>query len=103
MDNFQPFLNDIFDETVLNREEQFQEWSDLTYSFILLNQMLQSRVLFDENIIKQFKNVCDSFFCRWVKLNGHQGMTNYLHIIGAHLGEIAEKIKNFYRYSQQGW
>ena len=54
MDSFQPFLSNIFDETVENWEEQFQEWSDMTHSFILLNQMLQSRAVFDDNMIKQF-------------------------------------------------
>ena len=103
MDCIQPLLSDIFDESVPNWEEQFQEWNELIQSFKTLNHMLHSRVVFDQNMIKEFKNSCDSFFRRWVRLNGYQGITNYTHIIGAHLGEIVERFSNFYKYSQQGW
>jgi hypothetical protein len=41
---------------------------------------------------------------QWVDLFGSQHTTNYIHIIGSgHLTYFAQKYKNLYQFSQQGW
>jgi hypothetical protein len=48
--------------------------------------------------------LCDDFYQKWVDLQGREGITNYIHFLGAgHLAEYLFYWKNRYRHSQQGW
>ncbi len=40
----------------------------------------------------------------WVSLLSHEGVTNYIHMLGAgHIGEYLLHHHNLYKHSQQGW
>ena len=101
--HIQLLLHDVFDDSIENWEELFNQWNNVIQSFLVINSFLTSRVMFDDQMIQDLRVACDSFFQSWVTLNGLQGMTNYLHITGSHLPEFAEKYRNFYMYLQQGW
>ena len=54
--------------------------------------------------IDTFSNLCDRFFSKWVGLKGRDGITNYIHMLGAgHFTYYLRKWRNLYRFSQQGW
>jgi len=46
----------------------------------------------------------DLFFDYWVRLHGEDGITNYIHMLGAgHVSRFLYRWRNLYKYSQQGW
>ena len=54
--------------------------------------------------LKSFVEHAYDFFLLWVELYGHQGVTNYIHMIGSvHFDEYMSKWGNLNKYSQQGW
>ena len=54
--------------------------------------------------LKSFVEHADNFFQLWVELYGHQGITNYIHMIGSgHFEEYMAKWGNLNKYFQQGW
>ena len=83
-------LHNIFDDSVENWLDLHEQWSNVAQSLGVVNNYINLRVVFDDEMVAEFKTGCDKSFKLWVKLNGHQGMSNYLHIIGAHLPELAD-------------
>jgi len=54
--------------------------------------------------IKQFQQHVDNFYVSWLDLLSHEGITNYIHMLGAgHIGEYLLHHRNLYKHSQQGW
>jgi len=46
----------------------------------------------------------DKFYVTWIALLLHEGVTNYIHMLGAgHIGEYLLYHCNLYKHSQQGW
>ena len=46
----------------------------------------------------------DVWYENWINLTGREGMTNYIHMLGAgHVQYYLLKKRNLYRYSNQGW
>jgi hypothetical protein len=46
----------------------------------------------------------DIWYERWISVTGREGMTNYIHMLGAgHVTYYLHKKKNLYRYSNQAW
>jgi hypothetical protein len=59
--------------------------------------------LHNEEIL-EFQRNADIFFRKWVDLEGYDGMTNYIHLMGSgHLSEYMFQYRNLYKHSQQGW
>jgi hypothetical protein len=59
--------------------------------------------LHNEEIL-EFQCNADIFFCKWVDLEGYNGMMNYIHLMGSgHLSEYMFHYQNLYWHSQQGW
>ena len=51
-----------------------------------------------------FRRKGDTFFYPWIEMNGIEGVTNYIHQIGAgHLADFLVIYHNLYKYSQQSW
>jgi len=54
--------------------------------------------------IKQCQEHIDAFYVSWVALVSLEGVTNYIHMLGAgHIGENLLHHCNLYKDSQQGW
>ena len=97
-------LADVFDDEVLEWEEQLQHWKDAITTFAQLDKLLQSQTEFTNDRIEEFQMIVDTFFKGWVELNGMAGVTNYIHMLGSgHITEFLYRYRNLYRYSQQGW
>jgi hypothetical protein len=66
-------------------------------------QLRQKTDLSDSEIYNFQKNA-DIFFQAWVNLYGREGLTNYIHMMGAgHFAEYLFQWRNLYQHSQQGW
>ena len=97
-------LADVFDEEVENWESQLEQWTNVIHCFTELDKLMNSRVEFTDTMIEEFQSLADSFFKSWVDLNEREGITNYIHLLGAgHLSQFLYKYRNLYKYSQQGW
>jgi hypothetical protein len=59
---------------------------------------------FDEGGIEDFQVLADNWFYKWIKLDGDDGMLNYVHIIGPghFLAYYMREWGDLYWYSQQG-
>ena len=65
---------------------------------------LRSRKDFTDEDVTVWQQGVDFFYTIWVDLHGMDGLTNYIHMLGAgHVGYYLRLYKNLYRYSQQGW
>ena len=66
--------------------------------------LLRKRDDFTNEVIASYQSHADKFFQAWVRLWQKEGITNYIHMIGAgHIADYLYKWRNLYRYSQQGW
>jgi len=67
-------------------------------------QILRKRSDFTDQDIKSFKDLIDSFFQKYLKETGVEGITNYIHMLASgHIKYYMELHRNLYKYSQQGW
>lgn len=65
---------------------------------------LQRKEDFTEVQVDDLQCLADDFFSNWLDLTGYDGITNYMHMIGAgHLRYYLKKWKNLNRFSNQGW
>jgi hypothetical protein len=70
----------------------------------LYPQALQQKEDFTAEQIDQFQCTADDFFRRWLDLVGYDGITNYIHMLGAgHLRYYLHKWGNLNRFQNQGW
>jgi len=66
--------------------------------------LLQKKKELTNDEIKRFQQHVNAFFVTWVSLVSHEGVTNYIHMLGAgHIGEYLLHHHNLYKHSQQGW
>ncbi len=67
-------------------------------------QTLQQKQDFTDQQIDAFQCTADDFFHKWLELTGYDGITNYVHMLGAgHLRYYLKKWKNLNRFQNQGW
>jgi len=65
---------------------------------------LQQKADFSNQNIDTFQSHADDFFRRWINLTGYDGITNYVHMLGAgHIRYFLMKWKNLNRFQNQGW
>ena len=84
--------------------EKYQKWDNVISLFNEVNEMVQSRVVFTDEMILNFQKKTDAFFTAYIDLTGREGMTNYIHMLGAgHLRDFLSLYRNLYKYSQQSW
>jgi hypothetical protein len=66
--------------------------------------LLQQKNDFTDDDIDGFQGVADVFFANWLELVGYDGVTNYMHVLGAgHIRYYLVKWRNLDRYQNQGW
>jgi hypothetical protein len=57
----------------------------------------------DQNIHETELKIADCS-CKWLKLTGREGVTNYTHsLISGHIVFFMKECSNLYRFSNQGW
>ena len=66
--------------------------------------MLGQKQDFTDSDIDNFQSLADDFFRKWTDLVGRDGITNYIHMLGAgHIRYYLTKWRNLHRYQNQGW
>jgi hypothetical protein len=69
-----------------------------------LIQLLRWKKTFTAAKIDSFQNKADDFFIGWINLVGYNGITNYVHMLGAgHIRFFLRKWGSLYRLQNQGW
>jgi len=67
-------------------------------------QCLQKRTDLNNHKVKSFQQQVDAFFVTCVSLILHEGVTNYIQMLGSgHIGEYLLHHCKLYKHSQQGW
>jgi hypothetical protein len=75
----------------------------LPFFFYLLQALAQKQNYTDEDI-NAYQDLADSFFVQWLNLIGYDGITNYIHMVGAgHIRYYLRKWRNMNRFQNQGW
>jgi len=95
----------IIDGSIPDNEGEFKEKLLMACSKYneAISILTSHRALTDEEI-DTFQDLIDDFFETWVELFGHDGLTNYLHLLGSgHVMYFLQKYRCLYIYSQQGW
>ena len=79
-------------------------WKDAIASYRSTISMARQREEFSDHDIEVFQNVADDFYVKWIALHGQEGITNYIHMVGAgHILHYIRVHRNLYKFSQQGW
>jgi hypothetical protein len=79
-------------------------WTTALNNYRIAMVLLRKREDFTDNEIAAYQSHADKFFQVWVRLWQKEGVTNYIHMIGAgHIADYLYRWRNLYRYSQQGW
>ena len=67
-------------------------------------QALQQKTEFTDADIDNFQDIGDRYFSSWLDLVGYDGISNYIHMVGAgHIRYYLKKWRNLHRYQNQGW
>jgi hypothetical protein len=65
---------------------------------------LQQKTEFTDADIDNFQDIGDRYFSSWLDLVGYDGISNYIHMVGAgHIRYYLKKWRNLHRYQNQGW
>jgi len=82
---------------------EHQQWKDLHCRVLACNATVAKKDLTNDEV-NHFLQHVDAFFVSWVLLVSHEGVTNYIHMLGVgHIGEYLLHHWNLYKHSQQGW
>ena len=85
-------------------QDERNQWMRILTSYRLCIKALQQKTDFSESDIDNFQCVADSFFWNWINVTGYDGITNYIHMLGAgHIRYFLRKWKNLNRFQNQGW
>jgi hypothetical protein len=96
-------LDIIVDLCVID-EDRKSWWSAALNNYRIAMVLLRKRDDLTNPMIVSYQNHADLFFQAWIRLWQKEGITNYIHMIGAgHISDYLYKWKNLYRFSQQGW
>jgi len=80
------------------------KWKDCIAEYKHAMVLLRKKTDLSNDEVKRFQQHIDVFFVAWVSLLSHEGVTNYIHMLGAgHIGEYLLHHQNLYKHSQQGW
>jgi len=80
------------------------KWKECIAEYRNAIVLLRKKTDLSNEEVKRFQQHVDMFFVTWVSLLSHEGVTNYIHMLGAgHIGEYLLHHRNLYKHSQQGW
>jgi len=81
-----------------------QQWKGIATQYLEVIRLLRRKKNFNSNQIDAFQQKADSFFMNWLALVGYDGITNYVHMLGAgHIRFFLRKWGSLYRLQNQGW
>jgi hypothetical protein len=83
---------------------RIQKFYDCISNYNKMFEMLRKKDDFTDDEILEFQKLADYFYDEWIDLQGREGITNYIHMIGSgHVADFLYEFRNLYRHSQQGW
>jgi len=100
------FVNgiDSFLDFCIVDEQERRKWKHCISEYKNAMLLLHQKCDLTNNDIKKFQQHVDTFYVSWIDLLSHEGITNYIHMLGAgHIGEYLLHHRNLYKHSQQGW
>jgi hypothetical protein len=81
-----------------------QQWKGIATQYLEVIRLLRRKKNFNSSQIDAFQQKADSFFINWLALVGYDGITNYVHMLGAgHIRFFLRKWGSLYRLQNQGW
>jgi len=96
-------IDHLLDLCIVNDEERDQ-WKYCISEYHDAMILLCKKLDLTNDEIKQFQQHVDNFYVTWIDLLSQEGITNYIHMLGAgHIGEYLLYHHNLYKHSQQGW
>jgi hypothetical protein len=97
-------FNDIIDLCIVDSEKN-PMWKKAWGHYRTAMEILRKKgVKYTTEEEDAFQNEIDMFFQLWVNLHQHEGVTNYIHMLGAgHVKEYMREWGNLNKFSQQGW
>ena len=88
----------------ISDEETVQKWKECVKMWRELVHRARQKHDFSDHEIEAFQSLCDSFYLKWIDLQGEDGVGNYIHMLGAgHFEYYFKKWRHLYCYSLQGW
>ncbi len=95
---------DLFLDLCIVNEQERTEWKRCISMYRNAMTLLRKKCDLTNEEIKQFQKQIDAFYVSWIALVSHEGVTNYIHMLGAgHISEYLLHHRNLYKHSQQGW
>jgi hypothetical protein len=80
------------------------EFLEMCHNYNMFIRCARKREDLTDEEIEQCQDYADKFYAQRIELFGYDGITNYIHMIGAgHFKHFLVKYRNLYRFSQQGW
>jgi hypothetical protein len=86
-----------------NNEERSSKWSELVIEFRKHDKIMGQHEDYSPADIEKCHVAGNKFIYIWNDLTNGQHMTNYLHILAAHIPYFMRRYKNLYRYANHGW
>jgi hypothetical protein len=84
--------------------ERREMWLQCVQHYKEAMELVRSKVDLTHEEISEFQCAVDLFFQAWLRMHGVEGVTNYIHMLGAgHISEYLFYWGNLYQHSQQGW
>jgi hypothetical protein len=81
-----------------------QDWDQTIHCWRAVMDAARKRETYTEEDVKEFQDLTDDWFSRWINWFGRDGCSNYTHLVAS--GHIAFYLKewgNLYKWSQEGW
>lgn len=95
---------DILVESCVTDEDRKGLWTTALNNYRISMVLLRKKDDFSNDQVATYQCHADKFFQAWLRLWQKEGITNYIHMIGAgHVSDYLFRWKNLYRFSQQGW
>jgi len=95
---------DLFIDLCIVEDDKKQQWKTCIDHYRKAMKLLRQKTNLSSGEIERFQSHVDAFFVIWVNLTGHEGVTNYIHMLASgHISEYLVYWGNLYDHSQQGW
>jgi len=95
---------DLFVDLCIVNENEKQQWKESINHYRKAMKLLRKKTNLTVSELEAFQSHVDHFFVLWVNLTGHEGVTNYIHMLASgHISEYLIYWGNLYDHSQQGW
>ncbi len=66
-----------------NQQDKRNDWKHTVSLYHNTIELLQFCNQFNDAAIDEFQNMANDFFSAWLSLQGYDGITNYIHMLGA--------------------